>query len=357
MIDPTVIVGISKIDSVTEKVFSKKIEYNAWAFRLNLPLSDALSNVIHSLPVNVKNLVDTVIIASAQGDAHTKDNTFNAIHAGNKSRVRPRDALIITGASLPGIIMQEIPSAKDVFQIDAACVSSLKALDLAGQIAKNKKNLVLITGVDFSTASYVLVGFNSLGAVSVGNTHYSPFDKNRSGFAIGEGAAAIAVCTETFAKQHKLDILATVDAVETFSHYTHATSPTDSDVLQDFLHSVVQKSQRSNKEFAYWDAHATGTPIGDKTEFDIFSNMFSEIPISSYKGRVGHCLSASGAIEIVNAIENLQKGVVPHTYNIVERMNADSRIIATPQSTDKKTFIKCNFGFAGRNGSAVITVT
>jgi 3-oxoacyl-[acyl-carrier-protein] synthase II len=357
MIDPIVIVGIGKIDSSTQNIHPKKIEYDVWAARINLSAADAVSNVINVLPDNVRDLVHTVIVTSSQGDAHTKDRIFNAIHTEKKSRVRPKDALIVTGATIPAIIMQEIPSAKDVFQVDSACASSLKALELAGQIAQTKNKLVLITGVDFSTGSYIIVGFNSLGALSTGEHYYSPFDKNRSGFAIGEGAAVVAVCSESFAKKHNLDILATVDSVDTFSHCTHLTAPTNPVLLENFLTSVVNKSQRRIGEFAYWDAHATATPIGDETEFNIFSNMFSDMPISSFKGRIGHCLNASGAIEIVNAIENLQKNQIPYTYNIVEPMNNDSRIIAASESTNKKTFIKCSFGFAGRNGAAVITIS
>lgn len=357
MTDPTVVVGIAKIDSVTEQTFPRKLDHGIWAFQLPVTAAEATQQVLSQLPGAVKKLTSTVILASSQGDAHAKDRIFNAVHTENRSKVRPRDALVVTGATLPSIIMQEIPSSKDVFQIDMACASSLKALELAVQITQAKQELVLIAGIDFSAARYVLVGFNSLGAVAVDDVFNSPFDKNRSGFAIGEGAAAIAVCTESFAKEHGLDILATIDAVDTFSCCTHPTGPTDSTLLENFLRSVVKKSQKRIYDFAYWDAHATATPVGDSTEFDIFSSMFSNIPISSYKGHVGHCLSASGAIEIVNAIENLQKGMVPHTYNIVEPMNADPRIITSSQATDKKTFIKCSFGFAGRNGAAVITVS
>lgn len=352
-----VIVGATKLDCHTQGVAAQQVDHQAWVYRLPMSAVDAAVQVITQLPAEVKQHIGTAIIASAQGDSRAKDRMMIAEKVQHKPKVRPSDALAATGATLPMTIMDQLPSVYDVFQVESACASSIKALELATVLAQTKEEVVLVAGIDFSTSAYVLYGFSSLGALAANNGYHAPFDQNRDGIAIGDGAATIAVCTQAFAEQHCLSILAVVDSVKSFSHCTHPTSPTDTTLLGNFLENVVIASGRSKQEFAYWDAHATATQAGDHIEFHVFAEMFADIPISSYKGHVGHCLSASGAIEIVNAIEHLQKGTVPATKGIITPMVDDPRIITQPLSTTRKTFIKCSFGFGGRNGAAVITVT
>lgn len=352
-----VIVGATKLDCHTQNVPIQRAEHQAWVYRLPMSAVDATKQVLNQLPQLVKPLVGTAIIASVQGDSHAKNRMFDTEKVQQRARCRPSDALSSTGSLLPSVILEQLPSVTDVFQVDSACASSLKALELASQLAQSGQEIVLVAGLEFCTSSYVLYGFASLGALSVGDAYQAPFDQHRNGIAIGEGAATIAVCTQTFAEQHGLTILATIDCVKSFAHCTRPTTPTDTRLLKHFLVSTVVESGRSVDEFAYWDAHATATPAGDDVEYEIFDSMFSNIPISSYKGHVGHCLGASGAIEIVNAIEHLQKGLVPATQGVFNPIANDPRIITKPVPTARKTFIKCSFGFGGRNGAAVITVT
>jgi 3-oxoacyl-(acyl-carrier-protein) synthase len=354
--DTVVIVGISKIDCDTQSVSVQKNDTGAWIFQLPISAADAATQAIDQLPETVKNCVNTVIITSLQGDSHGKNLMFEQEKVQKKLKCRPSIALAGTGATLPVAIMKHLPSAGDVFQVESACASSIKALELAVILAQHKQQLILIAGVDFSTSPYVLFSFNSLGALAVGDKYSSPFDTARSGCAIGECAAMLAVCTQSFADKNNLKILAIVDAAGSFSQCSHHTHPTSPDLVEKFLETVVHDSGRYKSEFAYWDAHATATPVGDYSEYQIFSKMFDDIPISSYKGHAGHCMGACGAVEIVNAIENLQQGVIPATKGIVSPMIEDSRIITIPVPTTLKTFIKCSFGFGGRNGAAVITV-
>lgn len=78
--------------------------------------------------------------------------------------------------------------------------------------------------------------------------------------------------------------------------------------------------------------------------------------LSSYKGSIGHTMAASAAIEMVNAIENLQQGIIPPNNNLFNPFDPDVRLNTVSVKTDKKVFLKTSFGFGGRNGATVITV-
>lgn len=351
-----VIVATSKIDAVTYNIAPKQLEHSVWGFRLPDSQTDVLTTLLTQLDNSVRDCVNTVIVSSGQGDSHVKNRLFELEKIQHKPRARPRDAIISTGSNLPLLITKFIPTANDIFQIEAACASSLKALELASMIARESPQVVLLTAIDFSTAPYVLYVFNSVGAVATGEKYYSPFDTSRAGFAMGEGAALIGVCTASYAREKNLPVLAVIDAVGSFTQSNHATMPAEFLPLSNFLENLLTKSNRKLEEFAYWDAHATATPVGDQQEYEIFSHLFESIPISSYKGHIGHCLAACGMIEIVNAIEHLQQHRVPSTHGIISAMVDDPRLITSPQSTLNRTFIKCSFGFAGRNAAIVITV-
>lgn len=356
MSNNVVIIGAAKLDCCSQGVAVQQTDTKAWVFRLPINAENAAIQTIDQLPQAVKNCINTVIITSAQGDSHAKNLMFEQEKVQKKLKTRPSIALSSTGSTLPVTVMRHLPSVNDVFQVESACASSIKALELASMLAQNTQQMVLLAGVDFSTSPYVLFAFDSLGALAVGNKYSSPFDANRSGIAIGEAAAMLAICTQSFAEKNGFNILAYVDSTKSFAQSAHHTHPTSAEILEEFLKTVIQESGRDKAEFAYWDAHATATPTGDDTEYQIFANMFDSIPISSYKGHVGHCMSASGAVEIVNAIQQLSSGMIPATRGIITPMVDDPRIITQPKSTNLKTFIKCSFGFGGRNGATVITV-
>jgi 3-oxoacyl-[acyl-carrier-protein] synthase II len=216
----------------------------------------------------------------------------------------------------------------------------------------------MIMAVDKSTAQYFQLTFNSLSALASGPRYYAPFDADRNGFAMGEGAALMIVCTQSKAEQLNLPIIAELNAIATKTIATHPTDPSDIDQIQQFILDTIVKSQCSLDEFAYWDAHGTATPVGDDLEYKIFNGIFGtrDVAISSFKSRIGHCMAASALIELVNGIENMRKQNITHTYGIVNKMVDDDRIITQARHTDKKTFIKTSFGFGGRNAAAVITV-
>jgi len=353
MIDPLVVVGVSRIDSSTENVLPSTTDRGVWIFNLPQQASELAEQAVKQLPPEVCNSVHTVITCSSADDSYARTRSVM------QDRVRPRDVMAALGVTHTMVMNQQLPNLQNIFKVEAACASGLVALDLASMIARTRNAVVLIAGADKSTAPVFLNLFQHIGAVAAEpNNYYAPFDQRRAGFAMGEGAGMLAVTTESYAFARGLDVLAVIDSVSTQTICTHPTSPSDPAKLEQFIRNTIANSERNLSEFACWDAHATATPEGDQLEYSIFSNIFKDenTAISSFKSRIGHCMSGSAVIEIVNAIQNIQTGNISPNYNLEQPIANDSRLITTSASTQKKTFVKTSFGFGGRNGAVVITV-
>lgn len=353
MKDPLVVVGFSRIDSSTENTHPSLTSSGIWIYNLPLEYDQIAERAIQQLGIKVQDCVHTSIVCSSAYDSYARYR--NAINA----RLRPRDVMSGLGISLAKTLNSYLPHMQNTFTVEAACASGHFALDIADMIARRDNAVVLLTSVDKSTAPSFLNFFSHLGAVAKHPNNYcAPFDQRRTGFAMGEGAGLLAVTTASQARAQGLDVLAVIDSIQTQTILTHPTSPSDPAKLEQFIQNVIANSNRDLKDFAYWDAHAAATPQGDELEYNVFSNIFKNIDtaISSFKSRIGHCMSSSGVIEIANAIENIQNNTISPNYNLEQPIVTDPRLITLAASTQKKTFIKTSFGFGGRNGATVITI-
>jgi 3-oxoacyl-(acyl-carrier-protein) synthase len=353
MNDPMVIVDAVRIDAVSENIQLAQTDHNVWVYRLPQDAGELAKNAFSRLLPQTKDLVHTVIMCSAA------DDSFARYRCVTSDRCRPRDVTGALGINLTMILGRYFHKLQNAFKVDAACASSLVALEIADLLIRKNQGIVLISAIDKSTSPHFLGLFRNIGALSQDPTGYKgPFDKNRSGFVMGEGAGLLAVTTKSTAKKLKLPIIAEINAIGTCAILTHPTSPSDPVLLEQFIQDVIISSGINIEDFAYWDAHATATPDGDASEFEIFKKIFKnyETALSSYKGSIGHTMAASAAIEIINAVEHLQQGTIPSTDNLFDPLDSDVRLITKSISTDKKIFLKTSFGFGGRNGAAVITV-
>jgi len=357
MINPLVIVGAARVDSSTENTQPVATsDHGIWVYKLPQDFTDMATDAIAKLPANVRASIHTVITCSATDDALARQRcTLPQLN----DRIRPRDVLGALGVNLVVALNENLPNMQNMFKVEAACASGLFGLEVASLVARTKNAVVLLAGVDKSTVPLFLNMFRNVGALAVSpDRHYVAFDTQRCGFAMGEGAGLLAVTTLSHAQELNLPVIATVDTINTRTVVSHPTDPSNPALIEQLVRDTIQASGRDLDEFAYWDAHGTATPTGDELEYNIFAKVFEnhDLAISSFKSRVGHCMSASALIEIINGIENLQQQTITHTHNLIDKFVLDNRIITQPTHTTKRTFIKTSFGFGGRNAAAVITV-
>ncbi|WP_185868466.1 beta-ketoacyl-ACP synthase II [Blattabacterium cuenoti] len=245
----------------------------------------------------------------------------------------------------------------------ASCASSSHAIaDAYYLISLGKAEIMITGGSEAAITQSGVGGFNALHALSTNNNHYQtasrPFDKDRDGFVLGEGAGCLVLEEYVHAKTRGAEIYAEIGGVGLSGDAYHITAPRpDGKGVILALRSAIEESKVKYNEINHINAHGTSTKLGDIAELQAIHKVFSDriyhIDINSTKSMTGHLLGAAGAIESIATILSLKKGIIPPTINLshVDK-KIDSKIKLTPNKSIQKNIniSICNtFGFGGHN--------
>lgn len=240
-----------------------------------------------------------------------------------------------------------------------ACAAGTHAIGEAYKsIVLGNAKKMLVIGAEAAICPVGIGGFASMKALSTRNEdpqHASrPFDKERDGFVMGEGAGALVFEEYEEAKKRGATIYAELIGFGESADAHHITSPTLDGPLRAMKKAL---NMAGNPKVDYINAHGTSTPVNDKNETAAIKELFgNNIPlISSTKGQTGHCLGAAGAIEAVVSVMALRDGVVPPTINqLVKDDECDLDYIPNiSRKVDLKVVMGNSFGFGGTNGCVV----
>ncbi|EDO9869386.1 beta-ketoacyl-ACP synthase II [Campylobacter jejuni] len=240
-----------------------------------------------------------------------------------------------------------------------ACAAGTHAIGEAYKsIALGNAKKMLVIGAEAAICPVGIGGFASMKALSTRNEdpqHASrPFDKERDGFVMGEGAGALVFEEYEEAKKRGATIYAELIGFGESADAHHITSPTLDGPLRAMKKAL---NMAGNPKVDYINAHGTSTPVNDKNETAAIKELFgNNIPlISSTKGQTGHCLGAAGAIEAIVSVMVLRDGVVPPTINqLVKDDECDLDYIPNiSRKVDLKVVMSNSFGFGGTNGCVV----
>ncbi|HEG0613259.1 TPA: beta-ketoacyl-ACP synthase II [Campylobacter jejuni] len=240
-----------------------------------------------------------------------------------------------------------------------ACAAGTHAIGEAYKsIALGNAKKMLVIGAEAAICPVGIGGFASMKALSTRNEdpqHASrPFDKERDGFVMGEGAGALVFEEYEEAKKRGATIYAELIGFGESADAHHITSPTLDGPLRAIKKAL---NMAGNPKVDYINAHGTSTPVNDKNETAAIKELFgNNIPlISSTKGQTGHCLGAAGAIEAVVSVMALRDGVVPPTINqLVKDDECDLDYVPNiSRKVDLKVVMSNSFGFGGTNGCVV----
>ncbi|EIJ4041367.1 beta-ketoacyl-ACP synthase II [Campylobacter jejuni] len=240
-----------------------------------------------------------------------------------------------------------------------ACAAGTHAIGEAYKsIALGNAKKMLVIGAEAAICPVGIGGFASMKALSTRNEdpyHASrPFDKERDGFVMGEGAGALVFEEYEEAKKRGATIYAELIGFGESADAHHITSPTLDGPLRAMKKAL---NMAGNPKVDYINAHGTSTPVNDKNETAAIKELFgNNIPlISSTKGQTGHCLGAAGTIEAVVSVMALRDGVVPPTINqLVKDDECDLDYVPNiSRKVDLKVVMSNSFGFGGTNGCVV----
>ncbi|MCG6878252.1 MAG: beta-ketoacyl-[acyl-carrier-protein] synthase family protein [Deltaproteobacteria bacterium] len=240
--------------------------------------------------------------------------------------------------------------------ISAACASSAIAVAKgAALIAAGRAECVLVCCIDLVT-EFVFSGFSALGALSA--TPCMPFDRNRSGLTLGEGAAALLLMKAERAKKEGRPHLATVLGWGVASDGFHVTAPDpDGRGLLTAVKEAMKRAGLAPETISAVCAHGTGTVYNDSMELTAFDQLFKDrkLPVYSIKGAVGHTLGAAGGIEVAVALKSLSEGIVPPTVGFGKGdERAVGRVSFEPAVLPGNHILSTNSGFGGINAALIL---
>lgn len=245
-----------------------------------------------------------------------------------------------------------------------ACAAASNAIGEAfHRIRDGYEDIMLTGGSEAAITPLAIAGFQSMRALHTGddvNRASIPFDADRSGFVMGEGAGALVLEELEHAKARGAKIYAEIVGYGASCDAHHITAPLDdgSGGAQAMV-QAIEDAKIVPEAIDYINAHGTSTPLNDKTETAAVKAAFKEhaykLAMSSTKSNTGHLLGASGAIEAIISIKALQNGLIPPT---IHYQNPDAQcdldIVAnTPRKQDIQFAMSNSLGFGGHNASLI----
>jgi 3-oxoacyl-(acyl-carrier-protein) synthase len=205
--------------------------------------------------------------------------------------------------------------------VSAACASSAMAIALAANLLLDGVAPMMLAGGSDALCPFTLSGFSSLQALDPEPCR--PFDQNRKGLNLGEGAAVLVLETLAAASARKAKVLAVLRGWAMTNDAFHSTAPhTRGNGLADCMRVCMEMAKVSGDEIGYVNAHGTGTPLNDVAESNAYEAAFRgrsrPIPVSSTKSYFGHCLGASGALEAAITITAVRCGALLPTLRLTD---------------------------------------
>lgn len=254
------------------------------------------------------------------------------------------------------------------FAVVSACASSTNAIMEAFNLIRLNKADIILTGGSESVISEAGVGgFNAMKALSERNddpkSASRPYDKERDGFVMGEGAGVLILEDLEHALARGAKIYCEIAGTGATADAHHITAPHPEGLgAKNVMNAALEDAGMQASDIDYINTHGTSTPLGDIAEVKAIVDVFGEhaynLNISSTKSMTGHCLGAAGVVEAIACIMSVQHDIIPPTINhFVDDPELDSRLNFTFDTAQKKTVnaaLSNTFGFGGHNACVIV---
>ncbi len=279
--------------------------------------------------------------------------------------VEPVSNRIKTGSTPPAIylprqyrrwVCHELGIESRGMEVSAACASSTIALSIGAEmIAQGEHSCVLICAADI-VSRFTFTGFAALRGLTRGACR--PFDADRDGLTLGDGAAAMMLATRATVTSHGYTPRARLTGWGISNDANHITGPAaDGRGLTAAIRQALERAALLPEHLEAWCAHGTGTVYNDAMELTALENVFGRrrFPIFSVKGSIGHTLGAAGVLEAAVCVEALRAKTVPAVSGLVTpEARAQGRAAPDPQPFAGGNILTTNSGFGGVNAALII---
>ena len=303
-----------------------------------------------------------VAVSSGIGGLQTIENNAKTLFEKGPDRISPMYIPMAINNMAAGNIAIEVGAKGESFCMTTACASATHTIGECFRIIKHGYQDVMIAGgTEASITPTGIAGFTNIKALSQepDKTRASiPFDKERSGFVMGEGAGVLLLEELEHAKKRGAKIYAEVVGYGATSDAYHITSPApDGEGGARAMVNAMKDAGIKPEDVTYINAHGTATPLNDKFETmavkTAFGDASKKVMVSSTKGHTGHLLGAAGGVEAVACVKAIEKGMVPPTigYKVPDE-ECDLDIVPNEaRKVEVKYAMSNSLGFGGHNSS------
>lgn len=307
-----------------------------------------------------------VLVASAVGGITSLQDAVITNYTEGPRRVSPFLIPMLMPNGAAGMIAIDNQIKGPCFSVASACASGSDGIGTAFLMLKaGMIDAALAGAAEVTICSTGVAAFDRVGAMSRRNDNYSmapqPFDKNRDGLVMGEGAAVLVLERESHAKARGANILAELAGYGATADAFHVTAPHEKgEGGSAAMRMALESAQANVDELGYINAHGTGTPLNDQSETRAVKAAFGEkayeIPISSTKSMTGHMMGATGALEAIFCVKVVREGILPPTIHY-ETPDPECDLDYIPNKAREKKInlaLTNAFGFGGHNAVLAI---
>ena len=308
-----------------------------------------------------------VIVGSGIGGMETIEKQMTALIERGPRRVSPFMIPSLIANIAGGIIAIDLGANGPNYSPVSACASGSHAIGEAFEmIRRGAADMIFAGGSEAAVTRIGFAGFSSMKAMSTNfnddpSRASRPFDRNRDGFVMGEGAGVLVLETLESASKRGAKIYAEIIGYSATCDAYHVTTPDgESKALTQCMNLAIGQAQIDKNSVNYVNAHGTSTPYNDKSETTALKNVFGDhakngLMVSSTKSMTGHLLGAAGAIEAAAVCKAIEENVVPPTINY-EEPDPDCDLDYIPNESREaqvSVAMSNNSGFGGHNASIV----
>lgn len=308
-----------------------------------------------------------IFVGSGIGGLRTIQEQCETNYEKGNKRVSPMFIPMAIANMPAGNVAIEFGFKGESISVVTACATSTHCIGEAYKtIQLGEEDVIVAGGTEAAICEVGIAGFENMKALSSStdkNRASIPFDKERNGFVMGEGAGVVILEELEHAKQRGAKIYAEVIGFGSTTDAYHITSPCpDGEGGAKAMIRAIQNAGISPNEIDYINAHGTSTHLNDQTETMAIKTALGEaaqkVMVSSTKGNIGHLLGAAGAVEAIFCAKALEEGLVPPTINYKEKdEECDLDIVPNePRKAELNVVMSNSLGFGGHNSSIVMSV-
>ncbi|HQV63642.1 MAG TPA: beta-ketoacyl-ACP synthase II [Anaerolineales bacterium] len=307
-----------------------------------------------------------ILIGTGIGGIITLLEQYEVLRERGPERVSPFLIPMMISDNAAGNIAIRIGARGPNMALATACASGTNALgEAAEMIRRGSADVMIAGGAEAAITALSMAGMNVMTALSTRNddpqTASRPFDKNRDGFLMGEGAGILILESLEYAQARGAKILCEFSGYGTTDDAHHISAPAENGAGAAISMSLaLQNADLKPEDVSYINAHGTSTYLNDKSETAAIKTVFGEqaykIPVSSTKSMTGHLLGASGAVEAVFSAMAIMNNILPPTinYETPDPVCDLDYVPNQPRKAEPNYVMSNSFGFGGHNATLIL---